>query len=130
MLRGFVHPLHILVRVIVALERDGGSDAHGHILGGDHPHVLGRQFRGLVRREDHVSVVRQNEHAFCVHLADGAQEVVHGGIHGLSALDDLVHVQVLEELGESVAQGNRHKAVTFGGFLLSGLRCARSGFRL
>ena len=111
MLGGFVHPGGIFVRIQLFLERDGRGNAHRDVLGGNHVDFLFAELRGLVRRKDHVAVVRQDENAFGRHLVHGAQQVVDRGIHGLSAFNDLVDIQVLEELGEAAAQGDRHKPV-------------------
>ena len=81
-----------------------------------------RQLGCLLGRQHHVAVVGEHEHAFGVHRVDGTEDIVNGGVHGLTALDDMIHRQITEDLAEALAQGHGHHAEFLlrlcGGFLL------------
>ena len=43
-------------------------------------------------------------------IRDSLEDVLGGGVHGLSAGDDAVHSQVMEDLGQAGAGADRHES--------------------
>ena len=74
------------------------------ILGGQHENVSAlHQRAGLFRRKNNVFVVGQNNYVFGVDFACGRCDVFGRGVHCLTAFYYLIHQQILEDCGKSVA---------------------------
>ena len=121
-LGGLGHGLGVLLHAHVGGEGQHRGDSHGHGLGGQNDHVLLRQLRGLLGREDDVGVVGQDEHVSGVGGLHRLGQILNAGIHGLSAVHDLIHHQILEDAVDALAQRNGHDAVVLqlGGLRLGG----------
>ena len=52
----------------------------------------------LFRRQDDILIVRKDENIFRIDLLRRGGDIARRGIHGLSALDDAVHEQILENI--------------------------------
>ena len=116
MLRSFIHARRVFIGFHFVLESNGGSDSHGNILRRDNMYFLFAQFGCLIRSKNNVPVIRQDKNAFGGHLIHSIQQIIHGGIHGLSAFHNFVHIQILEKLGKTGSQGHSNKPVAFFGF--------------
>ena len=93
------------------IERERSRVALRHVFGGYHMYVAaGHEVLCLLRREDNVGVVGEDEHVGGVYLLHGAGNVLRRGIHGLSALDDLIAQQVFEDIGKAVARADGEHA--------------------
>ena len=75
---------------------------------------------GLVGHHDDVLVVGQDEDLAAAGLADGVQQVIGGGIHGLAARDDLMDTQLAEDVGCPLAQADGHEAEVLVGGVVHG----------
>ena len=68
------------------------------------------QIARLVRSHNNIFIVRENKNRIGVHLCDRVQHILRARIHRLTALDQIIHTQILENLGNSRSDGYRDKA--------------------
>ena len=92
-----------------------GRKAFRNGLGGQNTHFAISQVDGLLGSHDDVLVVGQNKDGLGRSGMDCRQDVVGGGVHGLTALDHIGHAQILEELLHTVASAHSYKAIGIAG---------------
>ena len=112
-LGGFGHRGKVLFRRCRRGELQHARKAHRDVLRRDHVHVPLGNLRRLLRGENNVAVIRENEHVLRVYAVDRAHERFDARVHRLAAVDDLVNAHLGEHLREAFAQGNRDDAIFF-----------------
>ena len=103
--------------VLINVEVEKSRNALGHGLGRDDDDALVLdKLRSLLGGHDDVLVVRQHEHRLGRGLVDLPQNIVGGGVHGLTAGDDAVRAEFPEQALHPLARGHDHRAeLLFGG---------------
>ena len=70
------------------------------------------QIAGLICSKDNIFIIRENINGFRIYLCNGIQHVLCTWVHGLSALNKVIHTQLTEDLCKSAACRNCNKAVS------------------
>ena len=91
------------------MNRRHRGQARLHRLRRDHADVLVAHRRRLLGREDHVRVVRQDEHVVRRHGLDRVEDVLRGRVHRLAALDDARRAEALEQPPVARARDRRRR---------------------
>ena len=87
-------------------EVDHGRNSLGNRFGGDNNNILILTKRlCLICCQDDVLIVRQNEDMIRVYLFNGIEHILGAGVHGLTALDQVIHAETLEDLTNALADG-------------------------
>ena len=91
---------------------DHGCDAlrNGFGRNNDDIFVLSHGFC-LICCEDDIFVVRQNKDILCIDLLNCSQHILGARVHGLTALDQVINTESLEDLFDSLSDGHGDESV-------------------
>ena len=92
------HSLGVGLLIGVQIHHHHGGDALRHGLAGDDHHILGSQCVDLLGSHDDILVVGQDVDHLGGGFLDLAQDVLGGGVHGLTAANHIVGTQFPEQV--------------------------------
>ena len=123
---GHVHLVFLSVDGLIEYQHSRQTLRNG--LGGQDTHFTVCQVDGLLRCHDDVLVVGQNKDCLGRGGMNSRQNIIGGGVHGLTALDHIGHTQILEELLHTVTGTYCHKAIGIARINRSILETGSHGF--
>ena len=96
--------IHLPVRVV----REHGGQSLRHGLARHHGHLFHRHLFGLVRGQDDVPVVRQDDDLVGRQVLERGQNLLRGWVHRLPALNDGARAERGEDAAQSLARRDDH----------------------
>ena len=104
---GMDHVRLVFFRTAFAVEGERRRKALRHVFGGNDVYgAVVHQRLCLFRRQNDVLVVGEHKDVFCIDLLHGVGNVLRAGVHCLTALDDAVDEQILENGGNALARAD------------------------
>ena len=102
----------VLLEARLGAERERRRKALRHVLGGDDVDgaVIDERLR-LLRRQNDVLVVGEDEHVLRIDLLHRRRDVGSGGVHRLPAFDDAVDEEILEDVADALTRADGEHAL-------------------
>ena len=107
-----LHGCEVFFRTALRKEAHHCGDSLGNIARRHYDQILVLdQAAGLLCSKNNVLIVRENENSLRVNFRKGIQNIFGARIHGLTARDNPVHADFLEDMVQTLTRRNCQKAV-------------------
>ena len=71
----------------------------------------------LLCRQNDVAVVWQNVNGIRIHMVNGCQHILSAWVHGLTALNQIINANALEDLAKALSNGYGNETIRLSRFL-------------
>ena len=120
----FKHSLFILGSAQLCIIINHSRDSLRNRLCRDHYNMLVRgKIPRLIRCHHDILIIRKNKDRIGIDMFNRCQHIIRTRIHGLAALDDIIHTQLTEDLIQTFTDGNCDKSNRFARFLCRFFLC-------